>query len=86
MYLTSLLMFSNTVNTGHLFASVISRHRGVVVFIAAEIYARKPKFRIGAESKFVRGVLEIYHGENLWQWPQLEISINAFRRSTTPPK
>ena len=29
---------------------------------------------------------EIRDGEDLWQWPRLEIRLNAFRRSTIPQK
>ena len=31
-------------------------------------------------------VSEIRDGEDLWQWSQLEIRLNAFRRSTIPQK
>ena len=31
-------------------------------------------------------VLEISDGEDLWQWSQLEIRLNAFRWSTIPQK
>ena len=33
-----------------------------------------------------RGGLEIRDGENLWQWSQLEIRLNTFRRSAIPQK
>ena len=31
-------------------------------------------------------VLDIYDGEDLWQWSRLEIRLNAFRRATIPQK
>ena len=33
-----------------------------------------------------RGVMEICDGENHWQWSQLKIKLNTFRRSTIPQK
>ena len=33
-----------------------------------------------------RGVLEIWVGEDLWQWSRLEMRLNAFRLSTIPQK
>ena len=32
------------------------------------------------------GVSEIRDGEDLWQWSRLEITLNAFCRSTIPQK
>ena len=58
--------------------------RGVVVFTTAQLHSAKPKLRFCASSNPARGVPEIRDGEDLWQWSQLEIRVNAFRRSTIP--
>ena len=41
---------------------------------------------LNAGSNPARGVSEIHNSEDLWQWSQLEIRLNAFRRSTVPQK
>ena len=60
--------------------------RGVVVITTAQLHSTKPELRFSAGSNPARGVSEIRYGEDLWQWPRLEISLNAFRRSTIPQK
>ena len=47
--------------------------RGVVVITTAQLHATKSELRFCAGSNPVRGVSEIYDGENLWQWFRLEI-------------
>ena len=58
----------------------------VVVTTTAQLHSTKPKLRFYACSNPAHGVAEIRDGENLWQWPQLEIRLSAFRRSTIPQK
>ena len=62
------------------------RRRGVVVISTAQLHSTKLELRFCAGSNPARGVSEICDGENLWQWSQLEIRLNAFRRSTIPQK
>ena len=61
-------------------------HRGVVVITTAQLHSNKPELRFCAGSNPARGVSKIRDGEDLWQWSQLEMRSNAFRRSTTPQK
>ena len=58
----------------------------VVVITTAQLHSTKPKLRFCAGSNPARGVSEIRDGEDLWQWPRLEIRLNFFRRSTMPQK
>ena len=58
----------------------------VVVITAAQLHSTKPEIRFCTGSSPARGVSEIHNGEDLWQWSRLEISLNAFRRSTIPQK
>ena len=59
---------------------------GVVVITTAQLHSTKPELRFCAGSNPARGVSEIRDGEDLWQWSQLEIRLNAFRQSTIPQK
>ena len=52
----------------------------------AQLHSTKPELRFCAGSNPPRGVSEIHDGDDLWQWSQLEINLNAFRRSTIPQK
>ena len=61
------------------------RH-GVVVITAAELDSTKPELRFCAGSSPARGVSEIRDGEDLRQLSQLEIRLNAFRRSLNHKK
>ena len=60
--------------------------RGVVVTTTAQLHLTKPELRFCAGSIPAHGVSEIRDGEDLGQWSQLEIRLNAFRRSTIPQK
>ena len=61
--------------------------RHAVVFItAAQLHPTKPELRFCAGSNPARSVLEIRDGQDLWEWSQPEIRLNAFRRSTIPQK
>ena len=60
--------------------------RGVVVITTAQLHSTKPELRLCAGSNPARGVSEIRDGEDLWQWSQLEIRLNAFCQSTIPQK
>ena len=60
--------------------------RGVVVITTAQLHSTKPELRFCAGSNPACSVSEIRDGEDLWQWFQLEIRLNAFRRSTIPQK
>ena len=53
---------------------------------AAQLPSKNSEFGFCAGSNLVRGVLEIWNGENLWQWSELEIRCNVFRRSAIPQK
>ena len=61
------------------------RH-GVVAITAAELDSTKPELRFCAGSSPARGVSEIRDGEDLRQLSQLEIRLNAFRRSLNHKK
>ena len=56
------------------------------LFVLYFHYSIKPEPRFCADSNPARGVLEIHDGEDLWQWSQMEVRLNAFRRSTIPQK
>ena len=58
--------------------------RGVVVITTAQLCSTKPELRFCAGSNPACGVSEICDGEDLWQWSQLKIRLNAFRWSTIP--
>ena len=49
-----------------------------------KIYLSKPELRFCPGLNPPCGVLEIRDGEGHWQWSQLEIRLNFFRRSTIP--
>ena len=61
---------------------VFTLHRGVVVITTAQFHSIKPEVRFCAGSNPACGMLEICDGDDLWQWYQLEIRLNAFYRST----
>ena len=47
----------------------------------------KKQSHFGPQSKFLYdSLLEIHDGEDLWQWPRVEIRLNTFPRSTIPQK
>ena len=55
---------------------------GTTLFkVTPQLHSTKPELRFSAGSKAAHGVLEICHGENLWQFCRLKIRLNAFRRS-----
>ena len=58
--------------------------RGVLVITTAQLLSTKPELGLCAGSNPARGVSEIWDGEDLWQWSQLEIRLNVFPRSTIP--
>ena len=59
-----------------------------MVITTTQLRLSKPELRfcLRRGSNPARGVSEIRDGEDLWQWSQLEIRLNAFRRSTIPQK
>ena len=57
-----------------------------LVITTAQLPSTKPELRFCSVSNPARGVSEICDGENLWEWPWLEIRLNAFRLSTIPQK
>ena len=57
-----------------------------MVITTAELHATEPELRFCTGSNPARGVSEIRDGEDLWQWSQLEIRLNTFRRSTITQK
>ena len=64
--------------------SVYCLRRGVVVITTVQLHSAKSELRFCAGLVPARGVSEIRDGEDLWQWPQLEMRLNACRRSTIP--
>ena len=60
--------------------------RGVVVITTEQLYSTKSELRLCAGSNSAREVSEIHGGEDLWQWPRLEVKWNTFRRSTISQK
>ena len=70
----------------HIKCMLIDIPRGVVVITTAQHYSTKPQLRFCTGSNPAHGLSEIRDGEDLWQWSQLEIRLNAFRRSTIPQK
>ena len=46
--------------------------RSVVIIAATQLRSTKSELRLFAGSNLTRGVLEIYNGENFWQWFRLE--------------
>ena len=60
-------------------------HRGVVVIITAQHHSAKLEPRLCVGLSPVCSVSKICDVENLWQWSGLEISPNAFRRSSNSP-
>ena len=60
---------------------------GTTLFkVTPQLHSTKPELRFSVGSKAAHGVLEICHGENLWQFCRLKIRLNAFRRSMLPQK
>ena len=57
-----------------------------MVITNAQLHSTKPELRFCTGSNPACGVSEIRNGKNLWQWSQLEMRLNTFRRSTIPPK
>ena len=58
----------------------------VVVITSTQLHSAKPELRFRAGSTPACNISEICDGENLWQWSQLEISLNAPRWSNIPQK
>ena len=56
------------------------------IMSTAQLHSTKPELKFCVVSNPARGVVEIRDGENLWQWSQLKITLNAIRRSTIPQK
>ena len=54
--------------------------RGVVVIDTIQFHSLKPELRFYAGSNPARRVSDFRDCEDLWQWFQLEIILNAFRR------
>ena len=55
-------------------------------YTTVQLHSAKPELRFFAGSNPAHSVFEIHDSEDLWQWSRLEISLNAFRRSTVPQK
>ena len=53
---------------------VIKRH-GVVVITTAQLHSTKPELRFCTGSNPAHDMSEIHDGDDLWQWPQLEIRL-----------
>ena len=52
----------------------------------AQLHSTKAELRFWAGLNAVCGMSEICNGEDLWQWSQLKIRLNAFHWSTIPQK
>ena len=61
-------------------------HRGVEVIATVQLQAAKTELRFCAGSNPARCESEIRVGEDIRQWPRLEIGLHAFSRSTIPQK
>ena len=87
MYIAQWLEFPQNLlisfNFSHLQRVVNVQSRGVVIIAAAQLHLTKSELRFCVGSNPARDLLEIRDDEDLWQWFRLEISPNAFRRSTT---
>ena len=59
---------------------------GVVVITTAQFHSTKSELSFCTGSNLACGVLQVHDGEDLWQWSQLEIRLNAFFQSTIPQK
>ena len=57
---------------------------GVVVITTAQLQSSKSELRFSTGLNPAYAVSEIRDGEDLWQWSQLEIRLNAFRWSNIP--
>ena len=53
-----------------------------MVTTTAQLHSTKSELRFCANSNPARGLSEIRDSEDLWQWSQQEIRLNAFRWST----
>ena len=82
----NLQLQSVTQSIGEFRVISVSRCRGVVVITNAQLHATKFELKLCRGSNPSPGVSEIWDGEDLWQWPWLEIKLNAFHRSTIPQK
>ena len=57
---------------------------GLSLNATIQLHSTKSELRFCAGSNLACGVLNIREGEDLWQWSQLEIRGDTFRRSTIP--
>ena len=57
-------------------------HHGVMIITTTQLHLTKAEFRFCTGSNPACDMLDIPNGEDLWQWSQLEIRLNAFHRST----
>ena len=58
----------------------------ILIFDAAQLHSTKPELRFCTGSNPAHSVSEIFSGEDLWQWSQLEIRLNVFCWSTIQKK
>ena len=66
--------------------NVVVMCSGYVARWCSGYHSTKPKLRFCAGSNPDHAMSEICDGADLWQWPQLQIKLNAFRWSTIPQK
>ena len=63
-----------------LFSSAVWKwRRGVEVITTTQLHSIKPELRFCTGSNPVCGVLDMWVGEDLWQWFWLETRLNVFR-------
>ena len=59
---------------------------GVVVITIAQLHSAKPELSFCTGPNPTCGAWKIRNGEDLWQWPQLEIRLITFCQPTIPQK
>ena len=57
-----------------------------MIITTAQVHLTKPKLIFYADSNTDCGVSKVSNDENIWQWFQLELRLNAFRQLTIPQK
>ena len=59
-------------------------HLGVVVITTTQLHSTEPELKFCTGLNSACSVPEIQNGEDLWQWSQLEMRLNAFWHWTKP--
>ena len=87
IFAISTLIFKRVLNTPLIMKIVFSdlgnsctNYRYCTTNTTAQLHSSKPELRYSAGSNPASAVSEICDGEDLGQWPRLEIRLNVFRR------